>query len=117
MSETYESTVHRVLDAIGTGATAGLTPAEAVEILTDLAWDVEAGSIAEDLWGRRDSRLSEELVALAIRVLGDLEAVRSWMRAPARALGGERPLDVCATAEGRRQVETLLLQLQYGVYP
>jgi putative toxin-antitoxin system antitoxin component (TIGR02293 family) len=117
VNEAYETTLRRVLDAIGTGARAGLTPAEAVQILTDLAWDIEAGNIAEDSWGRRDSRLSEELMSLAIRVLGDLEAVRNWMRAPARALGGVRPLDVCATAEGRRQVETLLLQLEYGVYP
>ena len=117
MNEVYDSTRRRVIAATAQGATAGLTPVEIVEILSDLAWDYETGTIAVDPWGPRDSRMGEELMTLATRVLGDLEAVRSWMRAAARALGDQRPIDVAATREGRRQVERLLLQLEAGVYP
>ncbi len=38
-------------------------------------------------------------------VLDSKEAAREWLRSPARALGGESPLDYIDTEVGAREVE------------
>jgi putative toxin-antitoxin system antitoxin component (TIGR02293 family) len=40
-----------------------------------------------------------------------------WLRTPRRALGGATPLAYSATELGAREVETLIGQLQHGVFP
>jgi putative toxin-antitoxin system antitoxin component (TIGR02293 family) len=47
---------------------------------------------------------------------GNEEAGRTWLRKPARALGGERPLDHAGTEIGARAVEDLIGRLEHGVY-
>ena len=47
---------------------------------------------------------------------GDAEGARNWLRHPARALGGVRPLDFAETEMGAREVEDLIGRLEYGVY-
>jgi len=47
---------------------------------------------------------------------GDREAAGRWMEAPRPALGGESPLDLARTEVGARRVETLIGQLEHGVY-
>ena len=39
----------------------------------------------------------------------------AWLRQKRPALGGYRPIDLARTADGTRQVETLILQLQHGI--
>ena len=55
------------------------------------------------------------LFALAVQVLGDEEAARTWLHAEQMALGGRRPLDLARTEVGAREVERLLGRLEYGV--
>jgi putative toxin-antitoxin system antitoxin component (TIGR02293 family) len=47
---------------------------------------------------------------------GDEEAARAWLNKPARALGGETPLEHAETEAGARAVESLLGRLEHGVY-
>lgn len=47
---------------------------------------------------------------------GDEGAARDWLKHPARALGGECPLDFAETEMGAREVEDLIGRLEYGVY-
>ena len=52
----------------------------------------------------------------AVEVLGGRENARKWLTEPARALGGEEPLQFADTEPGAREVERLLIRLEHGVY-
>ena len=56
------------------------------------------------------------LVFRAIDVLDGLDNARKWLTAPARALGGEPPLEFADTEPGAREVERVLTRLDHGVY-
>ncbi len=57
-----------------------------------------------------------QLFGLAADVMGSEEAGSAWMNAPARALDGRTPLETSRNDAGARQVEDLLLRVEYGVY-
>jgi len=57
-----------------------------------------------------------EILAQATRVFGDQSAAERWLEQPAMALDGRRPLDLLASPAGVELVETLLGQLEFGVY-
>lgn len=60
-------------------------------------------------------RLSR-LVGLALRLFeGDLNATRSWLNEPQRALADETPLEFATTEIGAREVENLIGRLEHGV--
>lgn len=52
----------------------------------------------------------------AVEVLGSLEKARLWLKTPNRALNCDRPLDLLDTEIGVRQVEEVLLRLNYGIF-
>lgn len=52
----------------------------------------------------------------AVAVLGSLEKARLWLKTPNRALGCDRPLDLLDTEIGARQVDDVLLRLNYGIF-
>lgn len=57
------------------------------------------------------------LYRLAIELFnGNTEAAGRWLQTPRPALGGEVPLDLARTEVGARRVETLIGQLEHGVY-
>lgn len=62
----------------------------------------------------RISRIFEFAVALFQG--GTLEAV-TWLRSRSRALDGSSPLAFATTELGAREVENLIGQLEYGVFP
>ncbi len=72
--------------------------------------------------GFLDSSESERVVrvvrlfARAEGVLDSKEGAREWLRSPARALGGETPLDYTDTEVGAREVENLLGRIEHGVF-
>ncbi|MFT5836761.1 MAG: putative toxin-antitoxin system antitoxin component (TIGR02293 family) [Candidatus Azotimanducaceae bacterium] len=47
---------------------------------------------------------------------GNQPTGRDWLKRPARALDGRRPLDFAETEIGAREVEDLIGRLEYGVY-
>lgn len=55
-------------------------------------------------------------VSQAVEVLGSIEKARVWLKTPNRALCGEIPLDLLDTEIGARQVEEVLLRLNYGIF-
>ena len=74
----------------------------------------EQGRLAPDESDRllRVSRLFGKALQL---FEGDPEAARSWLSAPAKALGGERPITLARTDLGSREVEVLIDRLEHGV--
>jgi putative toxin-antitoxin system antitoxin component (TIGR02293 family) len=55
-------------------------------------------------------------ISQAVEVLGTIDKARVWLKTPNRALGGEAPLDLLDTDIGARQVEEVLLRLNYGIF-
>ncbi|PQJ26841.1 hypothetical protein BSZ35_18085 [Salinibacter sp. 10B] len=52
----------------------------------------------------------------AVDVLDGKDNAQKWLTEPARALGGEKPLEFADTEPGAREVERLLIRLEHGVY-
>jgi putative toxin-antitoxin system antitoxin component (TIGR02293 family) len=52
----------------------------------------------------------------AVEVLGSIDKARLWLKTPNRALGCEMPLELLDTDIGTRQVEEVLLRLNYGIF-
>ena len=57
-----------------------------------------------------------EILAQATRVFGSQEEAERWLKSSVLTLGSRRPIDLLATPAGVEMVETLLTQLEYGVY-
>jgi putative toxin-antitoxin system antitoxin component (TIGR02293 family) len=58
----------------------------------------------------------ERLMRTATHVLGSRQSAATWFRTPEVAFGWRRPIDLIWTAEGIRNVETLLERMEHGVY-
>lgn len=56
------------------------------------------------------------IFAHAVEMIGNEEKAVEWLRAPNRALNGERPVDALDTDPGSRDVEDILGRIAYGVY-
>ena len=71
--------------------------------------------------GKLDATESERLIrvarlmARATEVFESEESARSWLKRPAMACAGERPLAFADTEIGAREVEFLLGRLEHGV--
>ena len=71
---------------------------------------------------RLNSAVSDRVVkyakplAFAVKVFGNQEDAKQWLKAPQFGLGGAVPLDYAKTEIGAREVEKLLGRTQYGVY-
>ena len=72
--------------------------------------------------GRLDARTSEKVARLARvaaraeQVLGDVAAMRRWLRTPNRALGMVTPLSMLDMDLGAEAVLDVLGRLEHGVY-
>lgn len=74
--------------------------------------------------GRLSAEESDRLVRLA-RVYakalhlfgGDIESATDWLVRAQRAFGGTRPIEMIRTDVGAQEVETLIFQLEHGVFP
>jgi uncharacterized protein (DUF2384 family) len=58
---------------------------------------------------RRDSSTPRSLT-------GSIDKARGWLKTPNRALGCEMPLDLLDTVIGARQLEEVLLRINYGIF-
>ncbi len=47
---------------------------------------------------------------------GDAAAARAWLKGPAKALGGQTPLEYLSTETGAAEVRRLIGRLEQGVY-
>ena len=66
---------------------------------------------------RTDSLLIlESILELGKKVLGSDEEVNQWLHSSVFALDGKKPVDVIKTESGRRKVEEVLHQIEFGIY-
>ncbi len=66
---------------------------------------------------RSDSLLIlESILELGKKVLGTDEELNQWLHNPVFALDGKKPVDVIKTESGRRRVEEVLHQIEFGIY-
>ncbi len=75
---------------------------------------------------RNEERLSPEesdrlyrlahLHSLATQVLGDEARASTWLKTAKRALGNASPLELADTEPGVKSVETLLHQIEHGLF-
>ena len=85
---------------------------------------VTAGSLnrlyRRETLGRGQSEALLDMLRLmsgAIAVFGGLHHASEWLQTALPALGGERPIDLCDTFEGRRWVCETLRRIEYGEFP
>ena len=55
--------------------------------------------------------------AAAAAAFGDLDRAQDWLDTALPALGGDRPIDICDTFEGRRLVREIIRKVEYGELP
>jgi putative toxin-antitoxin system antitoxin component (TIGR02293 family) len=60
--------------------------------------------------------LDTAIFTKAVEVFGSKEEAELWLRRPALALNGERPIDLLKTPQGTQLVQELLVRLEYGIY-
>ena len=65
--------------------------------------------------GSRKARYAAAL-GKAARVLGSEDVARQWMREPAMGLNWQVPAKLVGTEIGAELVDTILEQLEHGVY-
>ena len=58
----------------------------------------------------------EQILMTATRVLGTRESAEHWLLSPARGLDYRVPCRMLSIHSGYEQVDTLLRQIEYGVY-
>ena len=58
----------------------------------------------------------ESILELGKKVLGTDDELNQWLHNPVFALDGEKPIDLIKTESGRRKVEAVLHQIEYGIY-
>ena len=57
------------------------------------------------------------IFAAAAAAFGGLERAQDWLGTALPALGGDRPIDLCDTFEGRRLVQEIIRKVEYGEFP
>jgi putative toxin-antitoxin system antitoxin component (TIGR02293 family) len=61
-------------------------------------------------------KILESILELGKQVLGSDEELNNWLHNPVFKLEGEKPIDLIKTESGRRKVEEVLHQIEYGIY-
>lgn len=56
------------------------------------------------------------LLLKAANIFGDQERASEWFQAPVPALGNARPYEVIDTFEGRKWIDQVLAQIEYGEF-
>jgi len=95
-----------------------LSPQQCSEVLAIPARTVARRKESNQLNPQESDRLYRvaRAASQAVEVLGSLDKARLWLKTPSRALSCERPLDLLDTEIGARQVEEVLLRLNYGIF-
>jgi putative toxin-antitoxin system antitoxin component (TIGR02293 family) len=57
-----------------------------------------------------------KMIRYAVKLFGNIERARAWLKDPQFGLGGAIPLEFAKTEVGAREVEDLLGRIDYGVY-
>ena len=65
----------------------------------------------------RTEGLLDTLRLFAAAAFGGLERAQDWLGTALPALGGDRPIDLCDTFEGRRLIREIVRKVEYGEFP
>ncbi len=94
--------------------------------LSDVASVLDVSPKTVTRWQGRDSALSEQqadrmmvlksIFDLGRQVLGTDANLKKWIHEPVFSLDGQTPLKLLKTESGRRRVESVLHQIEYGFY-
>ena len=74
----------------------------------------QKGEFDPSEWERVDR--FREILEDAVRVIGDEENARQWLKTPKQALNGKIPLEVAKTESGVREVFRVLGRIKHGVF-
>ena len=66
---------------------------------------------------RTEGLLDTLRIFAAAAAFGGLERAQDWLDTALPALGGDRPIDLCDTFEGRRLVREIIRKVEYGEFP
>jgi len=123
---------HGTVKAPGVGS--GVKPFQVVkELATDFDLSVKDMAGVLDVtpktfsrWKGRENAMSEQqadrmlilksIFDLGRTVLGSDANVKKWIREPVFSLDGQTPLSLLKTESGRRRVESVLHQIEYGFF-
>ncbi len=61
-------------------------------------------------------KILETILKLGKKVLGSYNELNHWLHSSVFALDGEKRIELIKTESGRRKVEAVLHQIEYGVY-
>ncbi len=61
-------------------------------------------------------QILESILELGKIVLGSEDELNHWLHSPVLSLDGKKPVDLIKTESGRRKVEEVLHQIEYGIY-
>lgn len=94
--------------------------------LKDVAGVLDVSPKTFSRWRGRDGALSEQqadrtfilktIFDLGKKVLGSDASVKKWIREPVFSLDGQTPLKLLKTESGRRRIESVLHQIEYGFF-
>jgi putative toxin-antitoxin system antitoxin component (TIGR02293 family) len=94
--------------------------------LKDVAGVLDVTPKTFSRWRGRDSALSEQqadrmlilksIFDLGEKVLGSDTSLKKWIREPVFSLDGQTPLKLLKTESGRRRIESVLHQIEYGFF-
>jgi putative toxin-antitoxin system antitoxin component (TIGR02293 family) len=94
--------------------------------LKDVAGVLDVTPKTFSRWRGRDSALSEQqadrtlilksIFDLGKKVLGSDANLKKWIREPVFSLEGQTPLKLLKTESGRRRIESVLHQIEYGFF-
>lgn len=62
------------------------------------------------------SGLPDDILQLAIQVLGSQVLAELWLEQPAVALDGRRPGELLRSEAGAQAVRELLMRIEFGIY-
>ena len=72
--------------------------------------------VEEILNSKLVSKNVAKLLEFAKDVFGNKTKMQRWMRTANQALAGSRPVSLLKTPKGVKQVEEVLLRIEYGIY-
>jgi putative toxin-antitoxin system antitoxin component (TIGR02293 family) len=106
------------LDSLGGLREAGLTYSEISDLVISPRTLKHRRSRGEPLSSQETDRLVRvaRIVALAETVFGNREKALLWLRSPDDRIASRSPMSLLQTESGGRLVETMLWQLDEGVY-
>jgi putative toxin-antitoxin system antitoxin component (TIGR02293 family) len=77
-------------------------------------WKIKSNAMSEQQADRMV--ILKSIFDLGRKVLGSNESVKKWIREPIFSLDGQIPIKLLKTESGRRKIESVLHQIEFGFF-